>query len=198
MSVDKIGCDMLSSTGRKYLRGPRGTGFLYVKKDLIEALEPPLLDLHAAFWATGESYEIRKDARRFENWETNYAGKVGLGVAVDYANNINIDVIWKRIVLLADYFRSELSKIPGIEVQDLGKTKCGIVTFTVENKDLHFIRDTLFKRHINVIVTSLPYTRLDMEYRSLNDLIRASIHYYNTEDEIDEFCDILTSIVDSH
>ena len=106
IDVQKIGCDMLSTTGRKYLRGPRGTGLLYVKRELIEQLEPPFLDLHAATWVADDRYEIRTDARRFENWEMYYAGKVGLGVAIDYALRWNVETTWTRIKTLAQQLRS--------------------------------------------------------------------------------------------
>src|ERR671922_1506542 len=120
IDVEAIGCDMLSATGRKFLRGPRGIGFLYVRRALIERLEPPFLDLHAAEWTGAADYEIRADARRFENWETNYARKIGLGVAVDYAMEWGIDAIHARIKRLADDLRRRLSAIPGVTVRGEG------------------------------------------------------------------------------
>lgn len=191
IDVDAIGCDMLSATGRKYLRGPRGTGFLYVRKDILEDLEPPFLDLHAAEWTGKESFEIRHDARRFENWETNFAGKVGLGVAVDYALGWGLEAIWERVRTLAEDLRSRLNDLPGVRVRDLGAERCGIVTFTVENHTAEEVSWRLSREGINTSVSPASSTLLDMEDRNLDALVRASVHYYNTEEEVSRFCEAL-------
>jgi cysteine desulfurase/selenocysteine lyase len=195
IDVNKIKCDMFSATGRKYLRGPRGTGFLYVRRSMIEKLEPPFLDLHAAEWVAADKYEIRKDARRFENWETNYAGKIGLGRAVDYALDIGVDLIWDRIRSLAGRLRSKLGLIPGVVVQDLGRVRCGIVSFTVEGQDAQQLRGKLFDQGFNVWHSVRESTLMDMDARGLKKLVRASVHYYNTDDEVDLFCSALESLV---
>jgi cysteine desulfurase/selenocysteine lyase len=191
IDVGTIGCDMLSATGRKYLRGPRGTGFLYVRRDVLEDLEPPFLDLHAAEWTGAESFEIRPDARRFENWETNFAGKVGLSVAVDYALEWGLEAIWERVRTLAGDLRSRLGDLPGVEVRDLGIERCGIVTFTVEGQAAEDVSRRLSEDRINTSVTATSSTLLDMEDRNLEALVRASIHYYNTEEEVSRFCETL-------
>jgi cysteine desulfurase / selenocysteine lyase len=194
VNVDEMGCDMLSTTGRKYLRGPRGTGFLYVRDEVVEMLEPVMLDLHAATWVERDRYEIAAGAARFENWETNYAGKIGLGVAIDYALDWGIDSIWARVQLLAERLRSELSAIPGVTVRDLGQVRCGIVTFEVEGSSPAEIRDALAGHAINVTASGPSSTRLDMEDRGITGMVRASVHYYNSEAEVSRFCEVLEGI----
>jgi selenocysteine lyase/cysteine desulfurase len=194
LDVEEIGCDMLSATGRKYLRGPRGTGFLYVRSAVLDQLEPPFLDLHAADWVSLNDYKMRQDARRFENWETNYAGKIALGVAIDYALEFGIAEIWARVKTLAADLRTRLQDIRGVTVTDLGAEKCGIVTFTVAGKEPLEIRRLLTAHHINVWSSVLESTRIDMEARNLPSVVRASVHYYNTLEEIIHFCQTLESV----
>ena len=195
IDVQALGCDLLSATGRKFLRGPRGTGFLYVRHKLLPQLEPPFLDLHAARWITADHYQIRADARRFENWETHYAGKVGLGVAVDYALSWGLESIWERVRALADHLRHQLTQIPQVTIQDLGAVRCGIVSFTVADREPGQIKQALGEHQINVTTSDLASTRLDMESRQLSEVIRASVHYYNTEAEVERFCQILTRLI---
>ena len=193
IDVNEIGCDLLCATGRKYLRGPRGTGFLYVREGVIEQLEPPFLDMQAAEWVSKDTFKIRSDARRFENWETNYAGKIGLGVAVDYALSWGLAAIERRIRILAETLRDQLNGIDRVTVQDLGQQKCGLVSFTVEGKDSLEIKQLLHEQKINISVSSAQGTRLDMDARGFTSVLRASVHYYNTEAEIDKFCTTLAS-----
>jgi len=194
LPVDELGCTMLSATGRKYLRGPRGTGFLYVRRDWIERLEPPLLDLHAATWTAPDEYEIHPDARRFETWESHVAGQVALGVAVDYALDRGLDAIFERNQRLAATLRGELSSSPGVTVHDQGRVRCGITTFSAEQAGAKEIQKALRERDINVSVSTPSSTRLDAETRDLPDLVRASVHYYNTEDEIDRFASAIRAV----
>lgn len=185
IDVDAIGCDMLSATGRKYIRGPRGTGFLWVRESLIETLDPPLLDLHAARWTGPDSYTVRSDARRFENWECFIAGRLGLATAIDYALNLGMDAIRDRIYVLAARLRTGLQALPGVIVRDLGREQCGIVSFTVDGHEPADIKEKFATQKINVSASRRASTLLDMTERQLDVLVRASVHYYNSEDEVD-------------
>jgi cysteine desulfurase / selenocysteine lyase len=194
IDVGEIGCDMLSATGRKFLRGPRGTGFLYVRRDLIEALEPPLLDLHAAEWQPDGSYRIRPDARRFENWETNYATKIGLGVAVDYALGWGLEPIRTRVTALAADLRAQLEDTPGVQTHDLGVERCAIVTFSVAGRPAAEVVEALVAEGINVSLSPGTYSRLDFGHRGIESLVRASVHYYNEPAELDRLVEKVSEL----
>lgn len=185
VDVSRIGCDMLSATGRKFLRAPRGTGFLYVRRSMLPRLEPPFLDLHAATWTGPETYEVRGDARRFENWETNYAGKIGLGVAAEYALSWGLDAIAERVCALADQLRALLGGVPGVRVHDQGTRRCGIVTFTVDGVPAADVRRGLAASGVNTSVSGATSAQFDLPSRGLSEVVRASVHYYNTREELD-------------
>jgi selenocysteine lyase/cysteine desulfurase len=188
LDVQKIGCQLLSGTGRKFLRGPRGTGFLYVSKSILDQLDPPFIDLHAATWTDARCFEIRPDARRFENWESYVAGRVGLRAAVRYALGLGLEPIRDRVTMLADGLRASLSELPGVTVQDLGRVRSGIVTFTKEGEPPRTIQARLRAANISVSVSSKTSAQLDFGRRGLTQVVRASVHYFNTEDEIATFC----------
>ena len=195
IDVAGLGCDLLSATGRKFLRGPRGTGFLYVRRGLLDHLEPPFLDLHAASWVARDRYEVRPDARRFENWESNVAGKIGLGVAIDYALGWGLDAVRDRVYALAGALRNRLAALPGVVVRDLGVEQCGIVTFTAASRGAREIQQALAARAMNTTVSRAPSTRLDMEARGLTEVVRASVHYYNSDEEVDRLANTLNEIL---
>ena len=185
VNVEAIGCDMLSATGRKFLRGPRGTGFLYVHRTLLQRLEPPMIDHFAAPWVSRDEYQLRDDARRFETWENNYAARLGLGAAIDYALDIGIGPIEQRCRMLADRLRSGLASVHGITIRDLGRTPGAIVSFTMEGHEAEAIVSSAGAAGITIGASDPWSTRIDSEVRSLPVVVRASPHYYNTEAEID-------------
>ncbi|MBW7968693.1 aminotransferase class V-fold PLP-dependent enzyme [Bradyrhizobium sp. BR 10289] len=185
VDVEAIGCDMLSATGRKFLRGPRGTGFLYVRRALLKQLEPPMIDHFAAPWVSRGAYQLRDDARRFETWENNYAARLGLGAAVDYALAIGIGPIEQRCRLLANRLRGGLSSLRGITIRDLGRNPGAIVSFTVDGYEADEVVRSAAAASIIIGTSDPSSTRIDAEMRGLPPLVRASPHYYNTEAEID-------------
>jgi cysteine desulfurase / selenocysteine lyase len=191
LDVAAIGCDVLTGTSRKYLRGPRGIGFLVASPRALQRIEPPFLDLHAATWGADDRYEIRGDARRFENWETNPAAKLGFGAAVDYALRLGVDTTWTRVQHLAEALRRGLHAIEGVEVRDKGLNRGGIVTFTVHGRSADDVRSALAAARINTTVSPPEYARYDQPHRALPSLVRASLHYYNTEAEIGRLLDVI-------
>ncbi|MCP3997801.1 MAG: aminotransferase class V-fold PLP-dependent enzyme [bacterium] len=194
IDVDEIGCDLLSATSRKFLRGPRGVGFLYVRDTLIEDLNPVTLDLHAATLLSPNRYEIRRDAKRFETWESSPALRLGLGAACDYATGFGLGAIWERVATLGGMLRAGLSAIPGVEVHDKGRVKGGIVTFSVAGRTAPEVKAALAARNINVSTTTAASALIDMQQRGLDEIVRASVHYFNTEEEIDIVLDTIVGM----
>jgi len=197
VDVAALGCDFLSATGRKFLRGPRGTGFLYARAEMLKNTEPYMLDMFGAEWIKPEVYQMRPDARRFETWESALALHLGLGAAADYALDVGLDAIKTRAFPLADSLRRELAALPGISVHDIGADKCAIVTFSHEGVPAEVIAGALREKNINVSVSGPTSTLLDARARSLPDLVRASPHYYNNEDELKTFLEALRNITRS-
>ncbi len=191
VDVKRIGCDFLSMTGRKYLRGPRGTGFLYAKARTTSHIEPVFLDNHAARWTDDNAYTVVGDAKRFENWERYFAGVIGMKAAADQANELGIDAIWTRLRELADGLRARLSTLKGVPLTDLGQVKGAIVTFAVAGADHNALKMALRQKAINVSVSTQFSSRLDLKGRGLRDVLRASVHVYNTEAELDRFVEEL-------
>ncbi len=195
LDVNQLGCDMLVASGRKYLRAPRGTGFLYVRETLANRLVPAAIDLQSATWLSPQRYEVAPGARRFETWEHDVAGRIALGVAVNYALSLGMPAIESRIRCLAASLREQLSQINGIKIDDQGENLSGIVTFHAENRLATKVATLLKDAGINTSVVKQQNTQLDHHHRQLPDINRASLHAYNTEDEITRFCAALQRII---
>lgn len=191
IDVEAIQCDILSATSRKYLRGPRGAGFVYVRKARIQHMEPPLLDLHAADLISPTEFVIRPDARRFENWESYVAGRLGLGAAVDYALELGLDNIWDRVRDQGALLRENLLRIDGVNIHDVGKVRGGIVTFSRDRVKAEKIHKALSAEKINTSISNIYRTHLDPEWEGMGTYIRASLHYITTDEEIMNLVDVV-------
>jgi cysteine desulfurase/selenocysteine lyase len=194
IDVDEIGCDFLGATGRKYLRGPRGTGFLYAAHEASEALHPTALDVGGAEWTADDAYVLKPGARRFETWEASTALQLGLGRAIDYALERGLEDIWRQVGELAGELRATLAELPGVTLHDRGATRCGIVTFTVAGTPADAVRERLAAGGVNVYVSRVEDTRLDLAQRGLDSIVRASVHYFNTREEIARACELIAEI----
>lgn len=186
INVREIQCDFLTATGRKYMRGPRGTGFLYVNKNSIDQFQPSRPDLWSAQWTSREEYEWLPGAKRYENFEFSRALSLGLGEAARYYLEIGAENVWERIQQLAAQLRAGLSEIPGVIVRDKGRVKGGIVTFTVEGKDADEIQKELMKSHVQLSVARSGTSWFDFPERHIHTMLRASVHYFLLEEEVEE------------
>ncbi|WSK02300.1 aminotransferase class V-fold PLP-dependent enzyme (plasmid) [Streptomyces sp. NBC_01320] len=194
VDVAELGCDMLSATGRKFLRGPRGTGFLWVRPEALAHLEPHVTEIAAATWDGKRSFTWHDGAQRFETWEVSYANVLGLSAAVQQALDLGMDEIGRRALALGAYLRDRLDAVPGITTYDLGRQRCAIVTCKIDNMATADVAAALAGHGINVSTTNPAETQFDTEDRDVHPLVRLSPHYYNTEAEIDRAVGVLTEL----
>jgi len=181
-----LGVDMLSGTGRKWLRGPRGTGVLAVRREVLPLLRPRLVDLRSGEWTSPTTYALREDARVFELWESSVAAKLGLVEAARYALGIGLETIEAEVGDRAKRLRAGLADLPGVRVRDLGERRCGLVTFTVDGVAAPEVRDRLAERGVTVTASFVSSTRIDMAKRGLDEVVRASPHYFVSPEQVDQ------------
>lgn len=196
LDVNNLQCDFLSTTCRKFLRGPRGTGALYISDRALKAqLEPMFIDMRGAEWKEKDTYLQQRDARRFEDWEFAYSTVIGTKVAIEYCLNIGEEKIWNQVKLMSGLLREKLSAHPRIRTLDRGPEQGGLVTFHVEGSDPTFLVSELHKRKVNVVPSYRAFGLIDFDEKGIEWAIRASPHYYNTLDELDYFIESLREIL---
>lgn len=196
LDVQVLQCDFLTATGRKWLRGPRGSGLLYVRNSVLDDLtDPVFVDGRSALWNGTNTYQLSAGSLRFELAEMNPGGKVGLGSAISYALEVGIGAIQERVFALAARLRTELRELPGITVTDRGERLCGIVTFTSDTLSPDTIRSALRKQRINVGAPDVSDSRYMFEAVGVDGVVRVSPHYFNTEEELDRFMAALSNIL---
>jgi cysteine desulfurase/selenocysteine lyase len=186
--VDLTGldADIVTGTGRKWLRGPRGTGFLVVRRPALSRLRPRQVDLHSGEWVAPDRYELRSDARVFELWESNIADRLGLIAAFRYALDLGLDAIESAVRDRGEHLRAGLAELPGVTVHDLGAKRCGLVTFAVDGVPAEQVRDGLRERGVTTTVSTVTSTQYDMTRRGLTEVVRASPHYFVSPAQLDE------------
>jgi selenocysteine lyase/cysteine desulfurase len=194
VDVDAIGCDLLTATGRKFLRGPRGTGFLWVRTTALERLDPYVAEIDSATWDSVRGFTWAGGARRFESWESSYVNILGLGAAVRQALHLGTDAIGERTAMLGARLRGQLDELPGVSTHDLGEVRCAIVTARIQGVPAADAAAALSRAGVNVSITVAEHSPLDTEERAIHPLVRFSPHYYNTEEELDRAARLVATI----
>lgn len=195
IDVARLRCDFLSATARKFLRGPRGIGFLYVSDRALERGSAPLfIDMRGASWTAPNEYRLAADARRFENWEFAVALLLGLGAAAGYALSEGIDLLSERALALAAYARLRLAALPGVRLLDRGPRLGAILTAEIAGRSAEDVVGALRERGINTNASLREYAVIDMDAKGARSAVRISPHYYNTTGEIDALGDALAEI----
>ena len=196
LDVKKIHCDFLSGTFRKFLRGPRGTGFLFVSDSILtQPMEPLFIDMRGADWISKDSYRLRPDARRFEDWEIPYGLLLGCKASADYALSVGLEAIKKRNQQLCEQVCGELKKL-NLRILDRGKNLSSIITVNIPGKEGGEVVGLLRARNINTSLAQRSSAILDFDAKGVSWALRISPHYYNSEKDIELLSEALKEVLD--
>ncbi|MGO4421102.1 aminotransferase class V-fold PLP-dependent enzyme, partial [Streptomyces sp. MCAF7] len=198
VDIGAIGCDLLIGTGRKFLRAPRGTGLLAVRRPLLDRLAPEAPDVRGAHWTAERSWELVPDAKRFELWEAAHALRLGLGAALADLTALGMDTVSQHLAKLATTLREHLAELPGVRVTDPQAAGGAIVTFVVDGLDAGAVQRELARRRIHLIAVPAGHGRWDMDPRGLTKVVRASVHVYNDRADLDALVEAVREIVSLH
>lgn len=194
VDVAELQCDFLSVTMRKFLRGPRGAGFLFASDNVLqEKLEPLFIDMRGASWTATDAYESRADARRFEEWEVPYALLLGSHAAINLALSLGLEEIKKRNQHLCHLVRTGISGNKKLKLLDVGKELSSIITVQIPDWKPRDLMLALRKKGINTSISYHEFARIDFDNKGVDWALRISPHYYNTEEEIEYLVSELTN-----
>lgn len=185
VDVAKLRCHGLAASGRKWLRGPRGTALLFASRGYLEATSPFMADQFG---------RPRLDARRYETGEAYVAGRVGLSVALQAVLTIGADVIALQLADMAQRVRDRLNAVPGIAIAEQGPDLASFVTINVAGLSATEVAARLAHNGIAVSVPDRPYAPLDMEARSLTSVVRIAPHLFTTGSDVDALVEALKGI----
>jgi len=194
VDVDRVGCDILTGTSRKFLRGPRGIGFLYVNQKARSVMEPVVLTNQSAEWSSAEEYSLRDDARVFEAWERSVINQLGFSAAIDYLLELGVDAATQQIAKNAAYLRKRLPDVKNVTIECPPGAVSAIITFNIAGRLPSDVKSILEDQHIAVKTASVVHTRLDMEHRGIESAVRVSPHYYTTTEDMDLFLTALEAL----
>jgi selenocysteine lyase/cysteine desulfurase len=198
VDVGRLHCDYLAGATRKFLRGPRGIGFLYVSDRVLAAGAYPItVDMHGATWCEPDEFSLTPDARRFESWELPYALVLGSGAAAEYALGVGVEAYCERSWALARYARERLASIEGVRVLDRGPALCAIATAELGGRPAEQVKLALRARRINTSSPERDDAVIDMDDKRARSALRISPHYYNTTDEIDTAVEALAEVMET-
>ena len=197
VDVADIQCDFLTATSRKFLRGPRGSGFLYASDRVLErGLAPLFIDTKGAEWTESDRYRLVPDARRFENWEFAWALVLGTGEAARYALEIGLESIRDRVRALAERLRTGLGSLGGIRLLDRGRELCGIVSVEIDGRDPREVVLALRAHGINTSAQLRSFALIDFDDKGVQAALRLSPHYFNTEEEVDRALETIEQMIE--